>query len=76
MCGPSVWFPVIIEWGHLRSNLYFYDYAAVQIALMLVFYVSGRQQMALIAPLAFFATAAAVRLRASRLVAIYGVLFV
>jgi hypothetical protein len=25
MCGPSVWFPVIIEWGYLRSNLYFYD---------------------------------------------------
>jgi hypothetical protein len=43
---------------------------------MLVFYVSGRQQMVLIAPLAFFATAAAVRLRASRSVAIYGVFFV
>lgn len=58
----------------LKSELFFYSFAAVQFAVMLVFYVSARQQMVMIAPIAFFATAAARDLTRNRSRAAWGVL--
>lgn len=49
------------EIGRLRENLFFYAYALAQIAVMLVFYVSARQQIVMVPPLIFFAAAASRR---------------
>lgn len=66
---------ILFELPRLNSNLYFYSYFAVQFVVMLVFYVSARQQMVLIAPLVFFATVALRAVATSRTRAIWGVLF-
>ncbi|MFT5444527.1 MAG: tetratricopeptide (TPR) repeat protein, partial [Myxococcota bacterium] len=56
----------------IRRDLFLYAFALVQIAVMLVFYVSARQQMVLVVPLVFFACAGLHAMASHRAVAVAG----
>jgi tetratricopeptide (TPR) repeat protein len=50
---------MVWELRRWRANLFLYSYLLAQVGVMLIFYVSARQQIVTVPPLIFFATAAA-----------------